>query len=108
MVLILLLPFRVQFELVWQANLGILRDGKSWELQQIPREVGSSHDTLRLSLARLERQGMEVKANSTYASKLPPNPKRGISTIFNHFCNRLARACEPKLCHSFCHFSTMP
>jgi len=59
-----------------------------------PGEVGSSHDTLRLHPARLGRQGMEMKANSTYASQVPPNPKRGINTIFNHFCNRLARGID--------------
>jgi DNA-binding transcriptional regulator PaaX len=46
------------------------------------REVGFSHNTLRLRLARLERQGMVVKAASACASKLPQNSKRGINTIF--------------------------
>jgi hypothetical protein len=42
-------------------------------------------------LARLERQGMIVKANSACASKLPPNPKKGINTVFNHFRDKPAR-----------------
>jgi hypothetical protein len=60
--------------------------------RQILREVGFSHKPLRLHLARLERQGILGKANSTCAPKLPPKPQKGINTIFNHFCNRLARA----------------
>jgi len=55
------------------------------------REVGFSHDMLRLRLARLERQGIVVKANSTCASKLPQNPRKGINTIFDHFRDKPAR-----------------
>ena len=91
MVLILLLPFWVQFELVWQADLAVLRDGKLWELWRIPREVGFFYNTLRMHLARLEGRGMKAKANSACASKLPPNPKRGINTIFNHLRDKPAR-----------------
>jgi len=32
-----------------------------------------------------------VKANSACASKLPPNPKKGINTVFNHFRDKPAR-----------------
>jgi hypothetical protein len=42
----------------------------------------------------LERQGMIVKANSACASKLPPNPKKGINTVFNHFRDKPARDCQ--------------
>jgi hypothetical protein len=56
-----------------------------------PAEVGFSHYTFKLHPARLERRGMVVKANSACASKLPPNPKRGIDTIFNHFGDKPAR-----------------
>jgi hypothetical protein len=34
---------------------------------------------------------MLVKVNSKCASKLPPNLKRGINTIFNHFRDKPAR-----------------
>jgi len=44
--------------------LTVLRDGKSWELRQILQEVGFSHNTLRLHLASLERQGMVVRAKT--------------------------------------------
>jgi hypothetical protein len=91
MVFILLLPFYAQFELVWQTNLGCWRGRKLLELWQILREVGVYHKSLRLHLARLERQGIFAKANSTCAPQLPPKPQKGINTILNHFCNRLAR-----------------
>ena len=54
------------------------------------RDVGFSHDTLRLHLARLELQSMLVRVNSTCASKLPQNPRKGINTIFNHFRDKPA------------------
>jgi hypothetical protein len=49
--------------------------------QAAPTGVWFSHDTLRLHLARLELQGMLVKANSECASKLPQNPGKGTNTI---------------------------
>jgi hypothetical protein len=58
---------------------------------------GFYHKTLRLRLARLERRGIVVKANSAYASKMPPNPKRGIDTIFNHFRDKPARAYDCRM-----------
>jgi predicted ArsR family transcriptional regulator len=42
--------------------LAVLKDGKSKAFQQILQAVGFSHNTLRLHLARLERQGMIVEA----------------------------------------------
>jgi hypothetical protein len=56
-----------------------------------PAGSGVFHNTLRLHLACLELQDMAVKANSTCASKPPPNPKRGINTIFDHFRDKPAR-----------------
>jgi predicted ArsR family transcriptional regulator len=49
--------------------------------QQIPEEVELSHDTLRLHLARLERQGTQESQKQIRTSKLPPNPKTRIKTI---------------------------
>jgi hypothetical protein len=40
LVIILLLPFRVQFELVWQADLNLFVGGKSLKLRQIIRKWG--------------------------------------------------------------------
>ncbi len=56
-----------------------------------PAELGFSHNTFKLHLARLERQGIVVKADGAYAPKLPPNPKRGIHTILNHFGHKPER-----------------
>jgi hypothetical protein len=56
-----------------------------------PAEVGFSHYTFKLHLARLERRGMVVKANGACASKLPPKPQKGIDTIFNRFGDKPAR-----------------
>jgi len=41
--------------------LAILKDEEPREFQQLLREVGFSHNTLRLHLARLERQGLIIK-----------------------------------------------
>jgi hypothetical protein len=67
---------------------------EGWQIMGVtadPAEMGFSHYTFKLHLARLERQGMEVKANGACASKLPPNPKRGIDTILNHFGHKPER-----------------
>ena len=42
--------------------LSVLRGGKSRDVQQLPKEVGFSHNTLRLHLDSLEGQGFIVKA----------------------------------------------
>ena len=55
--------------------LGVLRDGKSKKFQQILQEVGFTHNTLRLHLARLERQGMIVEAKT---------PKKGPEGPFSN------------------------
>jgi hypothetical protein len=59
--------------------------------RQILWEGEVLHNTLRLHLARLERQGMIIKANGFGVSKLPQKHKRGIKTIFNHFRDKPAR-----------------
>jgi hypothetical protein len=84
--------------------LVVLTDGKSRGFQQILQEVEFFHNTLSPHLARLERQGMQEGQRQMRASKLPPNPKREINTIFNHFSNTLARALRiPPECRSFFH-----
>jgi len=42
--------------------LSVLRDGKPRDFQQLLKEVGFSHNTLRLHLAGLERQSFIVKS----------------------------------------------
>jgi DNA-binding HxlR family transcriptional regulator len=41
--------------------LSVLRDGKSRDFRQLLRDVGFSHNTLRVHSASLERQGFIVK-----------------------------------------------
>jgi len=71
--------------------LAVLTDGKSRGFQQVLQEAEFSHNTLSPHLARLERQGMQEGQRQMRASKLAPNHKRRINTIFNHFSNTLAR-----------------
>ena len=67
--------------------LGVLRDGKSKKFQQILQEVGFTHNTLRLHLARLERQGMIVEAKTpqkgpgrpVFEYSLPPEVKHRVA-----------------------------
>ncbi len=64
--------------------LAVLKDGKPRGFQQVLSEVDFSHNTLRLHLASLERQGMILKAKTlksspgrpsfTYSS--PPRPNK--------------------------------
>jgi len=45
-------------------------------------------------ICRFEKGGYCKKNEEKMRSpKLPPNPEKGIKTIFNHFSNRLAREC---------------
>ena len=52
--------------------LAVLEDGKSADFHQILKEVRFSHNTLRLHLASLEREGMIVKAET--AKNSPGRP----------------------------------
>ena len=45
--------------------LAVLKDGKPREFEELLQEVGFSHNTLRLHLARLGRQGFIVKAKKS-------------------------------------------
>jgi DNA-binding Lrp family transcriptional regulator len=42
--------------------LALLKDRESLEFRQLLREVGFSHNTLRLHIAKLKRKGMIVEA----------------------------------------------
>jgi len=53
--------------------LAVLKDGKPRDFQQLLWEVGFSHNTLRLHLARLERQGFILKAKKP--QKGPGRPR---------------------------------
>jgi predicted ArsR family transcriptional regulator len=45
--------------------LAVLKNGESLEFKQLLSEVGFSHNTLRLHIARLKPQGMVVHAEKT-------------------------------------------
>ena len=70
--------------------LAVLKDGKPRDFQQLLWEVGFSHNTLRLHLARLERQGMVVKAKKPkngpgrpgFTYSLPPEIRHRVDLIF--------------------------
>jgi predicted ArsR family transcriptional regulator len=51
--------------------LSVLKDGKPRDFQQLLREVGFFHNTLRLHLTSLERQGFILKTG-----KYEENPGR--------------------------------
>jgi len=69
--------------------LAVLKDGRSVDFHQILQKVTFSHNTLRLHLASLEREGMIVKAEKarngpgrpgfTYA--LPPNIRQRVDLV---------------------------
>jgi hypothetical protein len=60
--------------------------------QQTLKEGAFSRETLRLHLARLERQGTQEDQKQMQTPELLPNPKIRIMTIFNQFRDKAARA----------------
>lgn len=42
--------------------LAVLKNGESQEFKQLLKEAGFSHNTLRLHIAKLKRQGMIIEA----------------------------------------------
>ena len=67
--------------------LTMLKDGKSRDFQQLLREVGFSHNTSRLHLASLERQGFILKAKKlqkgsgrpSFVYSLPPEIRNRVA-----------------------------
>jgi len=65
----------------------VLKNGESLQYRQIPTEVGFSHNTLRLHIAKLKRQGMIVQAEKTrngpgrpiLTYSLPPEMKQKVA-----------------------------
>jgi len=66
--------------------LVVLRDGKPRKFEELLQEVRFSHNTLRLHLSRLEREGFIVKTKkpkngpgrSTLTYSLPPKLRRQV------------------------------
>jgi len=52
--------------------LGVLVDGKPRDFRQLLEDVGFSHNTLRMHLASLERQGFTVKEKKPIKSRGRP------------------------------------
>ncbi|MFQ6094962.1 MAG: helix-turn-helix domain-containing protein [Candidatus Bathyarchaeia archaeon] len=67
--------------------LAVLKGGKPREFEELLEEVGFSHNTLRLHLARLERQGFIVKAKKpqkgpgrpSFTYSLPPRLRHRVA-----------------------------
>jgi hypothetical protein len=59
--------------------------------QQILKEVGFSHEQLRLQLARLELKGTQEHQKHVYTSNLSPNQKIRIMTTLHQFRDKAAR-----------------
>jgi predicted ArsR family transcriptional regulator len=67
--------------------LAVLKNGESLEFKQLLQEVGFSHNTLRLHIAKLKRQGMIAQAEKTKNSpgrpiltySLPPEIKHRVA-----------------------------
>jgi predicted ArsR family transcriptional regulator len=67
--------------------LAVLKDGEPRDFQQLLREAGFSHNTLKLRLVGLERQGFILKAKKRRESpgrpgftySLPPEIKHRVS-----------------------------
>jgi predicted ArsR family transcriptional regulator len=67
--------------------LTLLKNGGALEFKQLLQEVGFSHNTLRLHIARLKRQGMIVEAEKTrngpgrpvLTYSLPPEIKQEVA-----------------------------
>ena len=91
--------------------LAVLKDGKSWEFRQILQAVGFSHNTLRLYLARLERQGMIVEAKTprngpgrpVFTYSLPPEVKHRVALTLTEPYTTIVSLTFQKLKH-LCRF----
>jgi predicted ArsR family transcriptional regulator len=67
--------------------LAVLKNGESLEFKKLLSEVGFSHNTMRLHIAKLKRQGMIVQADKTrngpgrpiLTYSLPPEIKQRVA-----------------------------
>ena len=79
----------------------VLKDGKPREFQQLLRDVGFSHSTLRGHLTRLERQGLVVKEKKP--QKVPGRPR-----FTYHIPSRLKRQVILSLEDPYIRLVTLP
>jgi predicted ArsR family transcriptional regulator len=91
--------------------LALLKDGKPWEFRQILQAVGFSHNTLRLHLASLKRQGMIVEAKTpkkgpgrpVFEYSLPPEVKHRVALTLTEPYTTIVSLTFQKLKH-LCRF----
>ena len=91
--------------------LAVLRDGKPMEFEKLLQEVGFSHNTLRLHLSRLERQGIIVKAKKpkkgpgrpSFTYSLPPKLRHRIDLTITEPYTTIVSLTFQKLQH-LCRF----
>lgn len=91
--------------------LTVLKDGKSRDFQQLLGEVDFSHNTLRLHLASLERQGFILKAKKpnkgpgrpSFVYSLPPEIRNRVALTITEPYTTIVSLTFQKLKH-LCRF----
>jgi predicted ArsR family transcriptional regulator len=91
--------------------LAVLKNSESLEFRQLLQEVGCSHNTLRLHIAKLKRQGMSVQAEKTengpgrpiLTYSLPPEIKQRVALTLTDSYSIIASLTFQKLKH-LCRF----
>jgi predicted ArsR family transcriptional regulator len=108
--------------------LAVLKAGRPKEFPQLVSEVGFSHNTLRLHLARLEQEGLVLKEKSShetagrprYTYSLPQGARQASSVLIDpyselvvltfeklqhlcrhekgRYCKEMRNRCEPQNC----------
>jgi len=91
--------------------LAVLKNCESLEFKQLLQEAGFSHNTLRLHIARLKRQGMIVQAEKTrngpgrpiLTYSLPPEIKQKVALTLTEPYTTIVSLTFQKLKH-LCRF----
>jgi len=91
--------------------LAVLKDGEPKEFKELLQEVKFSHNTLRLHLSRLERQGFVVKAKKPkkdcgrpcFTYSLPPKLRRRVDLTLTEPYTTIVSLTFQKLRH-LCRF----
>ena len=91
--------------------LAVLKNGESLEFKQLLWEVGFSHNTLHLHIAKLKRQGMIVQAEKTrngpgrpiLTYSLPPEIKQKVALTLTEPYTTIVSLTFQKLKH-LCRF----
>jgi DNA-binding HxlR family transcriptional regulator len=78
--------------------LAVLKDGRSVGFHQILQKVTFSHNTLRLHLASLEREGMIVKAETAKNSPARVKLRHLCRYEKGGHCKKIRSKCAPQNC----------